>query len=56
MLGNDVSRWYDCDVPPMGRARWLRRDVVHMVGKPDEQSQQWRKKTTPNPSVSGIKD
>ena len=28
----------------MGRARWLGRDVVHMVGKPDEQhNQQWKK-------------
>ena len=34
----------DCDIPPVGRARWLGRDVVHMVGKPDEQhNQQWRK-------------
>ena len=34
----------DCDIPPVGRASWLWRDVVHMVGKPDQQqNQQWRK-------------
>ena len=29
----------DCDVPPVGWARWLWGDVVHVVGEPDQQSQ-----------------
>ena len=33
-----MKKWY-CDDPPVGRTRWLRGDVVHVVGKPEQQSQ-----------------